>query len=485
MIKVQLIPFLPIIALCLAIGLNKSTNLPLWLANKISLTSAILFLGCCFILTTLTQPISLNGLSTQNGLGFAWVLNKDNLLFLLLIGWFWLALEFYANSYFFKSGNEKIRQFRILFLSIISVLTFLVISKNLLSALLCYQFLILILCFTSLQCTPAINHKSAKNFSLFLSLPSLLLPLGVVFTFKIVGNLDFVAGGIIDINKINLWQYSLLFCFSFLSLALIAVVPIYLLFKNWHHLNPPIIITIMASFAFGSLLLLFKIIFYILGHTLFINFGKIIDYHYLITIILTLNLLACGLLAIFSKNLKQILIFLFFNQMIFVFIEFFNFGLNAKQMQIIITTFLLSQLAIFLIIGNINLYLKASTDKTLNGVFYKLRITILMLILTLLSIVGLLPGAGMLEKYWLLKSIIANRSWISGIILLINLLLLLVCIARIIYPMIEIFSKDNNSKNYEISKKIAKNIELDLGLILPIFLTVVLIVVILFIKIIY
>jgi len=168
--------------------------------------------------------------------------------------------------------------------------------------------------------------------------------------------------------------------------------------------------------------------------------------------------------------------------MIFVIIEFFNFGLNARQMQIAIITFVLSQLTIFLVIGNINLYLKASADKTLNGIFYKLRFTILMLILILFSIAGLLPGSGMLDKYWLLKSVIASGSWIGAMILLINLLLVLICIIKIIYPMIEIFGKNNNQKSYEISSAIAKDIELDLNLILPIFLTILLIVMMLFIR---
>ena len=399
MIKAQLIPFLPILALCLVFGLSRFANSSLWFVNKISLACSFLFLVCCFGLTKLAQPISFNLLSIKSGLSFAWIISKDNMLFLLLIGWFWLALEVYAKSYFLKSRDAKINQFRILLLSIISVLTFLILGKNLLSALLCYQFLVLILCFVSWQFAPTIDHKSAKNFSLFLSLSSALLPLATVFTFKIVGNLEFIEGGIIAISKINLWQYSLLFCFYFISLALIAFVPIYLLFSNLHNFSPPVIITILLSFALGTLLLLFKIIFYIFGHKLFINFSKIIDYHHLITITLTLNLLACGLLAIFSKNLKQILIFLFFNQMIFVVIEFFNFGLNVRQMQIVMIAFILSQLTIFLIIGNINLYLKTSADKTLNGIFYKLRITILMLILILFSIVGVLPGAGMLDKY--------------------------------------------------------------------------------------
>jgi len=292
-IKSQLIPFLPIFALCLIVILTKSKNLSLYLSGQISLAFSILFLVSCFSLKALANPISFNLLSIGDNLNFAWILDRDNWLFLFFIGWFWLVVEFYSKSYFVKSGDSKINQFRPLFLGIITILTFLVLSQNMLSAMLCYQLLILILCFISLQFAPQINQKSAKNFSSFILFSSVFLPIATALIFKIAGNVDFVYGGIIVADKINLWQYSLLFCLCSISLALIAFVPIYLLFNNLHHFTLPIIITILASFAFSSLFLLFKIIFYIFGNKLFINFNKIIDYHHLITIIICLNLLAC------------------------------------------------------------------------------------------------------------------------------------------------------------------------------------------------
>jgi multicomponent Na+:H+ antiporter subunit D len=465
MIKSQLIPLLPIFALFLVFWLNKFPAVSLKFSSKISMLFAALFIAACFTLKGLKQPILVNLLPISKNLGLVWSLGENHLLFLLLIGCFWMALEVYATQYFLKNGDQKIDQFRILFLTIITTLVLLVLSQNLLSALFCYQFLVVILCFFVGQFIPKVSQKSAKNFSLFILSSTVFLPLAAVLTYKITGNLNFVEGGVLG-GKISLWQYSLLFCFYAISLALIALVPVYLLFGNLYYLSPPVIIAVLPSFALGVLLLLFKVIFYILGQKLFLSFAKNIDYQYLLTIILTLNLLASGLLAIFSKNLKQILIFIFFNQLIFVMIEFFNFGLSARQMQISIVSFILSQVLIFFAVGNISLYLKDSGEKTLNGIIYQLRITVLVLIFALLNLSGLAPAVGVLEKFWLAKAVISGKSLTNGLIMLINLALYLICIVKVVYPMIEISTRNQNKEKSDI----AKEIELNLSLMSPILI---------------
>jgi len=464
MIKSQLIPFLPIAALLLVFGLNKFPALFIKLSSKISILFAVLFIASCFTLKGLKQVTLINILVSKN-LGLVWSLGESHLLFLLLIGCFWLTLEVYARQYFLQNDDKKIAEFRTLFLATITTLTFLVLSQNLLSALFCYQLLVVILCFFVGQFIPKISRKSAKNFSLFVLSSAIFLPIAAALTYKITGNLNFVEGGVVD-SQISLWKYSLLFSFYAISLALIAFVPAYLLFGNLYYLSPPVIIAILPSFALGVLLLLFKVIFYILGQKLFLSFTNSIDYHHLLTIVLALNLLVSGLMAIFSKNLKQILIFIFFNQLIFVMIEFFNFGLSARHMQISIISFVLSQVLIFFTVGNISLYLKNSGDKTLNGIIYQLRITILVLVFALLNLSGIVPAVGILEKFWLVKAVISGKSLANGLLMLLNLALYLICVTKVVYPMIENFAKNQDKEK----SNIAKEIELNLSLMVPILI---------------
>jgi formate hydrogenlyase subunit 3/multisubunit Na+/H+ antiporter MnhD subunit len=135
-------------------------------------------------------------------------------------------------------------------------------------------------------------------------------------------------------------------------------------------------------------------------------------------------------------------------------------------MQISIISFVLSQMLIFLSIGNISIYLKESAHKNLNGIFHKLRITIIGLVAALFNIAGLFPGVGMLEKYWLFRQIIKNNLTIEGIILCANLFLVVAIIIKTILPMVEIATKKGNQMDYDI----AKDIETDFSLVMPIFI---------------
>jgi formate hydrogenlyase subunit 3/multisubunit Na+/H+ antiporter MnhD subunit len=90
-----------------------------------------------------------------------------------------------------------------------------------------------------------------------------------------------------------------------------------------------------------------------------------------------------------------------------------------------------------------------------------------LLILAFLNIIGLAPTIGGVEKYLVLKQIIAQGNLIAGIIFILNTILMVVLLLKIIYPMFEIAIKDGSDREYEI----AKDIEYDLSLILPILFT--------------
>ena len=462
MIKIQLLPFLPFIALLLVLFCNKFPKLSN-VGDKISALMAILFLVTSFGLRNLSNAVSLNFLNLPSNFNFAFSFSANQMLLLLLLGVFWLVTCLSGNRYFAIIEDEGRGKFNALLLLIVGFISGIILSKNLLTILLFYQFLALTLHFTASYFSPIRSVRAAKYFGFFILATSSLLFLAAALTFKISGNIDFIQGGVFDKIAIDIWQFSLLLFLYVLAIATIAFVPLYLLFGNFYYLKPPIIILVLIGFAFPALVILLKVIMYLFGAKLFGIFINQINHHNVLTIALAVNLLPTAILAIISKNLKQILIFLLFNQIIMVVMEFLVFGLNLKQMEIVIASFVLGQLLIFIAVTNINLYLKGSEDKTLNGVLYKLRITILALIFALLNLSGLIPAIGMAEKYWLFKDVINDKAVLNGLVVLINIGLCLVCSVRMIYPMLEISSKNNNPKNYQT----AKDIEWDLSLILP------------------
>ena len=466
MINIQIIPFLPFIALILVIFLDKYPRLFV-VRQNISPLFATLFLFTAFGLKNIKNSISLNILDLPNNFSFVLLFNDRQMLFLLLVGLMWFLVSIYSRRYFAITEDIRIKQFNILFLLVIGFLSGLVLSKNLLTALLFYQLLSLIIYLFSNNFASRASSVAIRYFGFFVLSTSSLLFLAAALIFKISGTVDFIGGGVFSGSAIDIWQFGALLFFYVLSLALIAFVPIYWFFGKLYHLSPPAIIIALLGFSLSSLILLFKVIVYIFGMKLFAFFMSQLNDHGLITIAIGFNLLALALLTIFSKNLKQMLTFLFFNQLIMVVMALLVFGVNPRKMQIMITSFTLSQMLIFFAIGNINLYLSGSQEKTINGIFHKLKITILLLIFTLLNFSGLVPAVGMIEKYWLFKEVITNRSFIGAGVVLLNILLCLVCSAKMIYPMLEISAK-NSSEEKNGTEEIAREIELDLSLILPI-----------------
>ncbi|MES2678134.1 MAG: hypothetical protein V4612_07505 [Pseudomonadota bacterium] len=467
MIKFQLIILLPFIALLLILLFNKFPKIENF-GYKISTLLAILFLIFSFKLKNLANAISFTFLKLPGNFNLAFLFDANQVLLLSTLGIFWITACLNFDRYFLNSADQKRAKFHILLLLTIGFLAAIILSKNLLTILLFYQFLCATIYFAARYFSPSRSVKAAKYFGFFILATSSLLFLAAALTFKISGNINFIQDGVFAGSKIDIWQFSLLLFFYILAIAAIAFMPFYLFFGNLYYLNPPAILLVLLAFAFSALIILFKVISYIFGAKLLAVFMPQINHYNLLTGILALNLLALALLAIASKNLKQILTWLFFNQMIAVIMAFIIFGLSQRQMQIVIVSFVLTQLLIFSAVGNINLYLRALEDKTLNGIFYKLRITILGLIFALLNLSGLIPAIGMVEKYWLFKVAFNDKSLLNALLLLTNIGLVLICIFRMVYPMLEISEK--KSKNDEIIKKIAWEIEWDLNLILPLLI---------------
>ncbi len=471
MIKFYFLPFLPFMALLCAWACGKLptklverfpalTNL----AGHISALFAIIFLVAALGIRRIKNSLTLDLFELPNNFNIAFSFDSRQMFFLLVLGGFWLFTVLHSNRYFSIVKDKKKGQFNILFLAIIGFISCIILSKNLLTAALFYQFLAVIIYYTANFFTTKQTQKSVKYFGFFTVFTSSLLFLAAALTFKISGQIDFMLGGVFDETTINLWEFCLLLFFYILAIASMAFVPFHLLFGNLYYLSPPAIIATVLSFSMAILILFYKVVFYIFGIKLFINFMEQINSFNLVTIILAMNLLALPIFALLSKNLKQILTLLLFNQVIAVIMAFMIFGLSAKKMQVVIASFVFGQLLIFIAVGNINLYLKESKDKAMNGVFYKLRLTVLALIFALLNLTGIIPSAGMSEKYWLFRDIMHNNSWINGSVVVTNIILCLICSVKILYPMLEI------RKEVAQSSEEQNQVEHDLSLISPILI---------------
>lgn len=459
MLSFKILPFLPFLALGIVYFLNRFPKFEK-IKNIISSSFAILFLINLIDLRRVRR-IDLNLLEIIGDFEIAFSFGKHQLFFCFLLGIFWFLHSLYSARYFALTNEKKSSEFEILFLSIIGFLSCIIFSKNLLSSALFYQLLAISVYFVLELFSSEKSQKSIKNFGIFIIVSASIMFLNSPLTFVASGSNEFSGSGIFVVSQISVWQFSYLLFFYFLALFAFAVLPLYFLFRNLYYLNPPTIIAGLIGFSLGILILLHKIIFYIFDMKLFAHFMEQINSSEILTIIIAANLLALIILALRSENLKQILVLLFFNQLILTIMSLLIIGLNFRKAQILIASFIFSQMLIFMALGNISLYAKQSKIKSLNGIFYKLRVTIFSLIFAFLNLSGLMISAGMDEKYWLFRDIISNGSVLKGLVLFANIALLLICATKIIFPMLEI-KKEKTAKNYD-----GIIFEKDLRLILP------------------
>ena len=389
-----------------------------------------------------------------------------SLTFLGLIALCWVAISYYANRYFLLNNDLKIVPFQIFLTLIIHFISLTILAKNLISVLLFYQSLIFCLYFFGTYFMQKRDIKVSYNLTFLALLSSFFFFLATVLTYKTTGQIDFIQSGVIN-NSLSVLNYIILLFLYLIGIALVAVVPIYLTYGNLYYLNPPSVIAIfIISYGLLIPLILLKVIIYIFGVEVFYSYIQNGGIKGILIAIITVNLIISATFAIIGDNLKKMLIYLFFNQLIFAVFSLLIMGLAVHKAVLIIISFVLSQILIFFAIGNINIYLLGSEDKTINGIAYKLKITTAFLIFALVNLIGVGPGIGIIAKYFLLKQVIADHSFINCLIIIMNSALNIGCLLKIIYPMFDMGHKQAS----ELSLGVAKKIEFNFGLMLPMIL---------------
>lgn len=458
---IKILPFIPLISLFINFSVLKFNKIDKF-AHFSATFLAILFfvqswnLGDNYSL----ELLSLEFLRMPSDFVLALNISAKNKFLLLTLAIIWLNLIIYSKQYFSALKQEDHKAYFNFFLPlIIFLIAGLILSKNLLTLLFFYQFLSLVIYFALSCFAGKKSAKSIRNFGIFLVISPIFFFLAASMTFFKIGEIEFVSKGIFGGGNVS--ELFLIFAFYLIAICAIAFAPFYLFFKNLHFLNPPILILSLISFGFLSIILLLKVIFGIFGAQLF---NSLIDQNSFLLIFLAANLFLSAFLAIYSQNLKQILVYLFFNQLILLVIIFLFFGLNAKRMQIISTSFLLGQALVFLIFSNIGLYLKSSKTPNIVGIFAPLKLNVLALIFIFLNFAGLITAVGFVEKFWLFQDASRENSLINIIILALNIGLILFLAVKLIWPMLV-----KNPHNSQL-RNAGKNLELNFALMLPIIL---------------
>jgi hypothetical protein len=294
--------------------------------------------------------------------------------------------------------------------------------------------------------------KFSALFTFLLYLESVFFFLATVATYKFTGRLDYKNGGIIaDLPASKIAFLAVLY---FIGLFLSAIFPCYIFYKNTA--PEPLVVYpfFFLAYAFSSLYILLKIIIFIFGFSAFslaidkIGFG-------VFEIIFLLNIGVASALLLFSRGLKSSFFYLFFQQFIFVLFAVIFFAKFAEgRAGLPLASFLLSLTLIFLSISNFILYLAKAENKGFEGMFYNLTISASLFIFAMANLLGIAPGVGLVEKFFLVKIIFQKKLFISAMIVGLNFIGLALFSWKIFYPLFWRLEEKKSQSDVDLARAI-------------------------------
>jgi formate hydrogenlyase subunit 3/multisubunit Na+/H+ antiporter MnhD subunit len=424
------------------------------------------------------------------GISLSFDIDEISLKFLFLLNFIWIVFAFYSQRFFQIFQVKNIISLKIFLVLIFAFLNLVIISKNLLTILFFYNCLIILSHFFSLKFLHKNENKFSNIFTFLLYLESTLFFFAIVATFKFAGQIDFVSDGIFS-DHLTSWQFGALLILYLGGLFLSIIFPCFLFYRNIN-LEPIVLYALFfLSYAFAGIYILVKILTFTFGLDI-LSMMLSGSFFTVIEIVFLLNISLVSAFLLFSKGLKSSFFYLLFQQFsLAIFTTLFWAFFNPSKIQITALSFTLSLTLFFLALSNMVLYLGKSPSKELKGIFYKLKINSVFLVIALLNMVGLFCGIGALEKFFVLKTIIAERLPFSASIYLINFIAIVGFFVKMILPFFKREKIENQTREIKtkqadkliiqkndnvINDEIAADIDFDSGLSLSAFTVVILII---------
>ncbi len=424
------------------------------------------------------QTIEIAGFTPDIALRFS--INQSNIIYLLLLNFVWIICQFYMTKFFIIEESGERKNFKLFFITTICATTYILAADNLLTLLFSYNFLVFIIYFFTTKCFFKSQTRGTKIFSSLLFSESFLLLCGIILTKHFGGNLDFSNPE--ALNEIGASQIGLLFSFYFGAIFL----TIFSMSQLFYHKNcePSSLYSYPLLLLFLGLAKLFiftKIITSIFGFVIFSSMVEKINFE-VFAIIFIVFLCSAHSILLFSRNLKAIFFHLFFTQLL---VAFFAIIICAIYDQAFINkaliSFVLNLTLVFLTFSSLILYLKKAQNKDPTGLFYQLRVTLSLLLFGLLSLVGAVPGIGMIEKFSLIKIAFDNELFFTKIFFILNSLCILLITIKLFFSL---FTKITTAR-VELDKKLAAKIDTGSSLMLSSLLVAIIILILPIISIFY
>lgn len=474
-----LLLFVPLLSLTLFSLVGHASSFASWLSGfcyKISpWLFLVIFINLLINIYPKFSPIFIN---LNIGLGLVFGVDKIAIGFLIAINFIWLLFVFYSTQLFKLHKQYLSHTWQKFFLFLISLLCFLFCSQSLITSLLFYQMLLFISHYMLKKHCPSYQEKNIGAFDLLMYFQIFLLFLAIVFLYQQNQNLLFLDNEIIASNLNE--NYLVILLLLLLGLFLIIILPSFLLLQKLNLDVFWLFLWLFFGYSLPSLFIFSKILNYFFGWQGLLFLLKNLSLNWFIAIF-SLYFLTINVVLNTVKNLQSWFLLFFWQQLnLLIFSILFHNLVNLSYIYLSITGFILLFLILFFSINNIKIYHQYHNLNNYQGLFYKMPITSSLFLFSIATAIGIVPSIIMIDKIFLIKTLINQKLFFALIIIVINT----VSLGYSVIKFSKIFFINLQELKHFTAHK--KTLDFDLYLVLiPLMIAIVLVLGIIFYPIVY
>ncbi|MEO1066039.1 MAG: monovalent cation/H+ antiporter subunit D family protein [Pseudomonadota bacterium] len=365
------------------------------------------------------------------GLAIHFAVEPLGMLFALIASTLWIINSIYSIGYMRGNDESRQTQFYICFAVSLFGVMGIAFAANLFTLFLFYEVL-------TLATYPLVAHKAneeaKKGARLYLMLllctsMGLLLP-AIVWTNALAGTMDFTPGGILEGNASPLVMTVLMVLFMF-GIGKAALMPIHFWLPAAMVAPTPVSALLHAvAVVKAGVFTVVKVIVYIFGIDVLAanGAGDWLLYAAGFTV------LVASLVAVRQDNLKKRLAYSTVSQLSYVILAAAILTpISAIGAALHIAAHAVSKITLFFAAGSIYTAAHKTEISQLNGIGWKMPITMTAFAVGAISMIGLPPTAGFLGKWFMLSSAVSADKWLAVWVIVLSTLLNTAYFLPIIY----------------------------------------------------
>lgn len=366
------------------------------------ITAMALFAVVCRILLALLEgELPLVTLATlMPGLSLALHSEPLSILFALVASGLWIVTSLYSVGYMRANGEKNQTRFYVCFAVALFGAMGVAFAANLLTLFVFYEVL-------TLSTYPLVAHKGDANarqgsrtylaILLFTSI-GLFLP-ALIWTWVVAGTLDFRIGGILEGNIGTLGATALLFLFLF-GVGKAAVMPVHRWLPAAMVAPTPVSALLHAvAVVKAGVFTLAKVVIYIFG----LDFLLGVPNEVIAVYIAGFTVIAASIVALRQDNIKRMLAYSTISQLSYIVLAVMALTPSAELGAILhIVAHAVAKITLFFAAGAIYVVSGKTRISQLDGIGYRMPLTMVAFAIAALSMIGVPPTGGFVSKWYMI-----------------------------------------------------------------------------------